>query len=183
MLRLGEGFRECGESLSHPENRTNSCPSSSSMLRKTFILCLSYLKNKNEHEQLELGYFSETKWNPHPEVVSPSVWVFLQQRNERERFLEQKSNEILRAKSMRGSEWVKWWMRAQHPPLDLYLKSLGTKHPRRLQAQRLVAVGGSGAQEPLPLVQPTPGFGRPLRGSPRWQLGPTTPQRSLAFML
>jgi hypothetical protein len=49
--------------------------------------------------------------NAYPRVVPPNVGLFLQQRNERERErfleskLEQKSNKILRAKSVRGSEW------------------------------------------------------------------------------
>jgi hypothetical protein len=46
--------------------------------------------------------------NAYLRVVSPNVGLYLQQRNERERFLEskleQKSNEILRAKNVRGSE-------------------------------------------------------------------------------
>jgi hypothetical protein len=60
--------------------------------------------NNNNSKQVTLV---KLNGNSYPKVVSPNG-VFLQQRNERERFLEfkleQKFNEILRAKSVRGNE-------------------------------------------------------------------------------
>jgi hypothetical protein len=44
----------------------------------------------------------------------------------------------------------------------------GNEHEttRKVPAQRLIGVGGSGAQEPLALVRLTLGFGRTLGASP-----------------
>jgi hypothetical protein len=107
--------------------------------------------NKNNSKQVMLV---KANGNSYPKVVPLIVWVFLQQRNEREISWIQTWEKIQWNPESKECEreWVKCWMRAQHPPLGLYLKSSGTKHPRRRRAQRLVGVGGSGAQVPLSLV-------------------------------
>jgi hypothetical protein len=115
--------------------------------------------NKNNSKQVMLV---KANGNSYPKVVPLIVWVFLQQRNEREISWIQTWEKIQWNPESKECEreWVKCWMRAQHPPLGLYLKGTSTKHQRRRRAQRLVAA---------------------LGGSPGWQLGPTAPPTITCF--
>jgi hypothetical protein len=119
--------------------------------------------------------------NAYPKGVPQNVWVFLQQRNKRERFLEskleQKSNEILRAKSVRGSEWESWSVSETHPPLGLYLKSMDIKRSGKGRAQRLVTIGLGWSPDNVQMGLAEPRVWATPASPTCWQVWPTAPQR------
>ena len=154
----------------------NFHPSSYWMRRKPSALCLSWWNKTNTYNS-KTGYVSEIEMN----VLTRELFLlFLQQRNERERFLEIKFWAKIQLKpeskvweSLRGSEWMRVECESSTLTPRPLFKERMSRHRWKGQAStasdrwRRMGPLAVGRESTDPRVRPNPSW------APCWHPGPT----------